>query len=318
MRGVAVCNTPSFGGNDMHDIIIVGAGPAGMTAAVYALRADKSVLLIEKETFGGQITFSPKVENYPGFLQISGTELADHLLTQVTEHGADIELCEVVGIVDNGKAKTVLTDIGEFEAKSVIIATGAKHRHLGVEGEDELIGAGISFCAICDGAFYAGKKVGVVGGGNSAIVEAMMLAETCSEVGIIQNLSTLTGEVKMAQALLDKPNVTAIYDTVVEGFERDELLTGVKLHNTKTDEHYSLPVDGLFVAIGHAPENKAFESITALDGYGYITADERCLTDTPGVFVAGDCRTKAVRQITTATADGAVAALAACKYIDSL
>jgi thioredoxin reductase (NADPH) len=302
----------------MHDIIIVGAGPAGMTAAIYALRADKSVLLIEKETFGGQITFSPKVENYPGFLQISGNELADHLLTQVTEHGADIELCEVTGIVDNGATKTVLTDIGEFEAKAVIIATGAKHRHLGVEGEEELIGEGISFCAICDGAFYAGKKVGVVGGGNSAIVEAMMLAETCSEVIIIQNLSTLTGEVKMAQALLAKPNVTAIYDTVVEGFEREELLTGVKLHNTKTGERYSLPVDGLFVAIGHAPENKAFESITALDSYGYITADERCTTDTQGVFVAGDCRTKAIRQITTATADGAVAALAACKYIDSL
>ena len=302
----------------MYDIIVIGAGPAGMTAALYALRADKKVLLIEKENFGGQITYSPKVENYPGFLQISGNELAEQLLAQVTEHGADIELCEVTGITNGETHKTVLTDIGEFTAKAVIIATGAKHRHLEVEGEDELIGEGISFCAVCDGAFYAGRRVGVVGGGNSALVEAMMLAETSSEVVIIQNLSTLTGESKMVKALEQKPNVTIICDTVVTGFEADGVLTGVKLHNVKTDENYSLPVDGLFVAIGHAPENQAFSGITALDEYGYIAADERCLTDTAGIFVAGDCRTKAIRQITTATADGAVAALAACRYIDSM
>lgn len=314
-----MCNTPIFRKADnMYDIVVVGAGPAGMTAALYALRADKKVLLIEKENFGGQITYSPKVENYPGFLQISGNELAEQLLGQVTEHGADIELCEVTGIIDNGDTKKVVTDIGEFDTRTVIIATGAKHRHLGVEGENELIGEGISFCAVCDGAFYTGRKVGVVGGGNSALVEAMMLAETCSEVVIIQNLSMLTGESKMAQALEQKPNVSIIYDTVVTGFENDGVLKGVKLHNVKTDERYSLPLDGLFVAIGHAPENKAFENITALDSYGYIASDERCLTDTAGVFVAGDCRTKAIRQITTATADGAVAALAACRYIDSL
>ena len=171
----------------MYDIIVVGAGPAGMTAALYALRADKKVLVIEKETFGGQITFSPKVENYPGFTERSGNELADRLLEQITQHGADIELAEVTGIKDNKTSKTVITDIGEFESKTVIIATGAKHRHLGVEGEDELIGEGISFCAVCDGAFYTDQRVGVVGGGNSALVEAMMLSETCSEVIIIQN-----------------------------------------------------------------------------------------------------------------------------------
>ncbi len=302
----------------MHDIIIVGAGPAGMTAALYALRADKSVLLIEKENFGGQITFSPKVENYPGFMQVSGNEFAEQLLTQVTEHGADIELCEVTGLSDNGQTKTVHTDIGDFESKSVIIATGAKHRHLGVEGEEELIGEGISFCAVCDGAFYAGKTVGVVGGGNSALVEAMMLAETSKQVIIIQNLSMLTGEPRMVNALKAKENVKIIYDTVVTGFEGDGTLTGVKLNNTKTGESYSLPVDGLFVAIGHAPENECFKNVTALDKYGYIISDEACLTDTAGVFVAGDCRTKGVRQITTATADGAVAALAACRYLDSL
>ncbi len=303
----------------MYDIIVVGAGPAGMTAALYALRADKTVLLIEKETFGGQITFSPKVENYPGFMQVSGNELADHMLSQVTEHGADIELCEVTGIKDNGSFKTVITDIGEFEGKTVILATGAKHRHLGVEGEEELIGEGISFCAVCDGAFFAGKKVGVVGGGNSALVEAMMLSETSSEVIIIQNLSTLTGEAKMVKALEQKSNVKMIFDTVVQGFDSEgNRLKGVKLHNTKTGEHFSLSVDGLFVAIGHAPENDAFKNVTTLNEWGYIVADESCLTGTEGVFVAGDCRTKSIRQVTTATADGAVAALAACRYIDNM
>ncbi len=303
----------------MHDIIIVGAGPAGMTAALYALRADKSVLLIEKESFGGQITYSPKVENYPGFMQISGNEFAEQLLTQVTEHGSDIELCEVTGITDNKTHKTVHTDAGDFDAKAVIIATGAKHRHLGVEGEEELIGEGISFCAVCDGAFYAGKTVGVVGGGNSALVEAMMLSETSAEVIIIQNLSFLTGESKMVNAIEAKENVKIIYDTVVVGFETEgTALKAVKLKNDKTGEQYSLPVDGLFVAIGHAPENEAFADMTKLDKYGYIISDEACLTDTAGIFVAGDCRTKSVRQITTATADGAVAALAACRYCENL
>ncbi len=302
----------------MYDIIVIGAGPAGMTAALYALRADKKVLVIEKETFGGQITFSPKVENYPGFTQISGNELADRMLEQITEHGADIELAEVTGIKSTANCKTVITDIGEFQAKAVIIATGAKHRHLGIEGEEELIGEGISFCAVCDGAFYAGGKVGVVGGGNSALVEAMMLSEICSEVVIIQNLSTLTGESKMARALEQKENVKMIFNTVVEGFESNTALTGVKLHNTKTDAHSSLSLDGLFVAIGNAPENQAFANITALNEYGYIVSDEKCTTDTEGVFVAGDCRTKSIRQVATATADGAVAALAACRYIESI
>lgn len=302
----------------MHDIIIVGAGPAGLTAALYSLRADKSVLVIEKESFGGQITYSPKVENYPGFMQMSGNEFAEKLLDQVTEHGADIELCEVTGIVDNGSTKTVVTDAGSFEGKAVIIATGCKHRHLGVEGEDELIGEGISFCAVCDGAFYAGRKVGVVGGGNSALVEAMMLSEVCSEVVIIQNLAMLTGEAKMVRALEQKANVSMLFNTVVTGFEKTDVLSGVKLRNTESGEDFTLDVDGLFVAIGHAPENDAFENVTELNDYGYIVADENCLTKTPGVFVAGDCRTKAIRQITTATADGAVSALAACRYIDSI
>ncbi len=302
----------------MYDIIVVGAGPAGLTAALYALRADKKVLVIEKETFGGQITFSPKVENYPGFMQMSGNEFAEKLLEQVTEHGAAIEMAEVTGIIDKNTFKTVVTDIGDFESKAVIIATGCKHRHLGVEGEEELIGEGISFCAVCDGAFYAGRSVGVVGGGNSALVEAMMLSEYCKEVTIIQNLPTLTGESKMVKALECKPNVKMLFNTVVTGFERNEALTGVELLNTETNTSSSLTLDGLFVAIGHVPENQAFAAVTNLDQYGYIIADENCTTGTDGIFVAGDCRTKSIRQITTATADGAVSALAACRYIDSI
>lgn len=302
----------------MYDIIVVGAGPAGMTAALYALRAEKKVLVLEKETFGGQITFSPKVENYPGFSQISGNELAERMLDQITEHGADIELAEVTGITNNGAFKTVTTSVGDFQAKAVIIATGAKHRHLDVEGENELIGSGISFCAVCDGAFYEGQRVCVVGGGNSALVEAMMLSEICSEVVIIQNLSSLTGESKTVRALENKPNVRMIFNTVVEGFDGDTSLTAVRLYNTVTDTHSSLPTDGLFVAIGHAPENSAFANVTSLDEYGYIISDERCFTDTDGVFVAGDCRTKAIRQVATATADGAVAALAACRYTEGV
>ncbi len=300
----------------MYDIIVVGAGPAGMTAALYALRADKSVLVIEKETFGGQITFSPKVENYPGFSQISGNEFAERLLDQITEHGADIELAEVIGIKNGGETKTVVTDMGEFQARAVIIASGSKHRHLGIDGEEKFIGKGISFCAVCDGAFFNGKRVGVVGGGNSALVEAMLLSDICSEVVIIQNLPKLTGEIKTVHLLEAKPNVKIIYNTVVEGFEGDGTLNGVNLHCTENGNHYSLPLDGLFIAIGHAPENGAFSDITRLDEYGYIVSDEKCKTDTAGIFTAGDCRTKAVRQVATAVSDGAVAAIAACKYIE--
>lgn len=303
----------------MYDIIIIGAGPAGMTAALYALRADKSVLLLEKENFGGQITYSPKLENYPTVMEISGSEFAQKMLEQVMAHGAEIELAEAEGIVDKGDFKVVSTNYGDFEGKAVIIATGSKHRHLGLEGEEELIGEGISFCAVCDGAFYAGKKVAVIGGGNTALQEAVMLSDLCSEVIIIQNLSFMTGEKKLLQILEGKSNVSFVFDTIVTALsaERGELRS-ISLKNTCTDEVSVLELDGMFVAIGQQPENGAFASLTALDNYGYIIAGEDCLTDTEGVFVAGDCRTKKIRQVTTAASDGAVAALAACRYIDGL
>ncbi len=301
----------------MYDIIVIGAGPAGMTAALYALRADKSVLLLEKENFGGQITFSPRLENYPTIMEISGNEFAQRMLEQVMAHGADIELAQAKEIKSVDGHKVVSTDYGDFEGKSVIIATGSKHRHLGLEGEEELIGSGISFCAVCDGSFFSGKHVAVIGGGNTALQEAVMLSDICSKVTLVQNLSFMTGEKKLLQILEGKSNVEMIFDTVVTSLTATNgELSAIGLKNGKTDTESTLTLDGMFVAIGQVPENKAFSDITALDSYGYIIADESCVTDTEGVFVAGDCRTKKIRQVTTAAADGAVAALAACRYID--
>ena len=303
----------------MKDIIIIGAGPAGMTAALYALRADKSVLLLEKENFGGQITYSPKLENYPSVMEISGSAFAEKMLEQVIAHGADIELAAAEKITDMVDYKIVSTEYGDFEGKAVIIATGSKHRHLGLEGEEELIGSGISFCAVCDGSFFAGKKVAVIGGGNTALQEAVMLSDLCSEVIIVQNLSFMTGEKKLLQILEKKSNVKMIFDTLVTSLSSEGgELRAISLKNTSTDEISTLELDGMFVAIGQQPENQPFAALTALDNYGYIIAGEDCLTDTSGVFVAGDCRTKRIRQVTTAASDGAVAALAACRYIDGL
>ena len=305
-------------GKIMYDIIIVGAGPAGLTAALYARRADKSVLVIEKANFGGQITSSPKVENYPTIKEISGNELAQMMLDQIMEHGADLEMAEVLRIEKTGESMRVVTDYGEFEGRSVILATGSKHRHLGLEREEELTGKGVSYCAVCDGAFFSGAPVAVVGGGNTALQEAVMLSEYCTHVTVVQNLSTMTGEARLVSILEKKPNVTMIFDTLVTELVGKDNLEALMLKNTKTGEVSKLAVDGLFVAIGQVPENKPFENLVPLNAYGYITAGENCLTNTAGVFVAGDCRTKQVRQITTATADGAVAALAACRYLDDL
>ena len=300
----------------MYDIIIIGSGPAGLTAALYALRADKRVLVLEKENFGCQITFSPKVENYPAFMQISGNELAQKLMDQVMEHGADIELGEVTGIVCEPDRKKVLCTDEVYEARAVIIATGSRHRQLGLEGENELIGAGISYCAVCDGAFFNSQNVAIVGGGNTALQEAVLLSDICHEVTVIQNLPMLTGEGRLIRAIEAKPNVRVIYDSLVTGLVGEESLRALRVLNTVTDEEQELAVDGLFVAIGQKPENEPFSSLVELDANGYVLAGEDCKTSAPGIFVAGDCRTKGVRQVTTAVADGATAALAACRYLD--
>ena len=296
----------------VYDIIIIGGGPAGLTAAIYAGRANKKVLVIEKGTFGGQITSSPKVENIPGFMSVSGNEFAEQLIAQAMALDADIE-CMCAEKIVAGNPHRVICDDGEFEAKTVIIAAGTKHRLLGLEREEEFIGEGISFCAVCDGAFYEGKTVGVVGGGNSALQEALLLSETSKKVYVIQNLDFLTGEDKLQKAVYEKENIEVILGTVVEGFMGDDAFSGVKLCGK--DKKSELILDGLFVAIGLIPQNEGFSDVINLDERGYVVSDENCLTNIEGIFVAGDCRQKKIRQVATAAADGAVAALAACSYL---
>lgn len=298
----------------IYDIIIIGAGPAGLTAAIYGRRAEKSVLVIEKGGFGGQVTFSPKIENYPGFGELSGAELADKMVEHAISLGAEFEL-ETVTEIRNGEIKEVVTENGTFTAKTVIIATGAAHRHLGVAGEENYLGNGISFCAVCDGAFYAGLDVTVIGGGNSALQEAILLSATSKKVTIIQNLPTLTGEEALQKILREKENVEIICSSVVSGFEGEDALSGIKIKNTDSGEESTVPCDGCFVAIGLIPATDFIKDTVTLNSYGYVDAGESCKTNLDGIFVAGDCRSKEIRQITTATADGATAALAAIKYI---
>ena len=302
----------------MYDIIIVGGGPAGLTAAVYGLRAGKKVLVIEKAGFGGQIAFSPKVENIPGTIQISGSEFADKLTEQAMNLGADVELETVTGVEKKDGKFMVSTEEGSsYEGGSVILAVGVKHRMLGLEGEQELIGKGISFCAVCDGAFYTDQETVMIGGGNSALQEALLLSEVCTKVTVVQNLAEFTGEKKLAQALMEKKNVTAMFSTVVIGYlSENGVLTGVKVRNEVTGEENVIRADGAFLAVGLVPENGAFAGLAELDSRGYFAAGEDCTTATEGLFVAGDCRNKNIRQVVTAAGDGAIAAMAACRYLE--
>jgi len=301
----------------MYDIVIIGGGPAGLTAAVYGLRAGKSVLVVEKAGFGGQIAFSPKVENIPGTIQISGAAFAERLVEQAMALGADVELETVTGVRKEGEAFVVDTEAGvTFSGKTVILALGVKHRMLGLPGEEELVGKGLSFCAVCDGAFYEGQDAAMIGGGNSALQEALLLSEVCNHVTVVQNLPDFTGEKKLADALLEKKNVTVYFSTLVDAYLTDgEELTGLRIRNDLTGETKELKVDGAFLAVGLMPENEAFASLADLNDWGYFDCGEDCTTKTPGVFVAGDCRSKRIRQVTTAAGDGAVAAMAACRYL---
>lgn len=304
----------------MYDIIIIGGGPAGLTAAVYGRRAGKSVLVIEKNSFGGQIAFSPKVENIPGTIAISGAEFADKLVEQAMALGADVELEKVVSVEKTDAGFLAHTEEGStFEGKTVILAVGVKHRLLGLEGEEDLIGNGLSFCAVCDGAFYTGQDVAMIGGGNSALQEALLLSEVCRKVTIVQNLAFFTGEKTLADALIARDNVEVLFSTLVTGYESEGgSLSGLRLRNDVTGEETRISVDGAFLAVGLMPENDAFTHLAAVDEQGYFTSTETCLTQTPGVFTAGDCRSKTIRQVVTASADGATAAMAACRYLDSI
>ena len=301
----------------MYDVIVIGGGPAGMTAALYARRNNKSVLVLEKNGFGGQITYSPKVENIPGNLSISGNEFAEKFLDQILAQGAEIDFATVTGVEKTEAGFAVHTDCGDYESRAVILATGVKHRMLGLEGENELVGQGISFCAVCDGEFYRDKTVVVAGGGNSALQEAILLSENCKEVIMVQDLDFFTGEQKSQDVLFSRPNVKAVTGTTLKGLvTEDGKLTGVVTEKTATGERNTISCDGLFVAIGLIPENDAFKDVTELNSYGYFDSDERCLTKTEGLFVAGDCRSKTLRQVVTASADGAMAAVAACRYLE--
>ena len=300
----------------LYDILIIGGGPAGLTAATYARRAGKSVLVIEKNAFGGQITWSPKVENFPGFVSISGAELGDRFLEQAMEQGAEVELDEAVAVsVDADGVKTVRCESGaEFQGRALIAAVGARPRMLGLPSEDKLIGSGVCYCAVCDGAFFAGQDVAVCGGGNAALQDALLLSEKCRHVTLIHRRESFRGEQKLVEALEKRENVSFIRSARVAELLGETALTGLVIE--QEGARRELPVTGLFIAVGHRPDNGIFADLMALDEAGYADAGEDCLTKSAGVFAAGDCRAKAVRKLTTAAADGAVAALAACRWLE--
>jgi len=294
----------------MKDLIIIGAGCAGLTAALYAARAGKSVLIFEKESIGGQIASSPLIENYPGVPRMSGIEFADHLFSQVTELGVELEIDEVIKIEPQESVHHVFTSNQKYEAKAVIIATGAKHRTLGLEKEEQFTGHGVSYCALCDGAFFKNKRVAVVGGGNTAITEALYLSTYCESVTVIHRRDSFRAEASLMNQAELKSNIFWIKDTIVQELVGEKSLSGLKLLNTKTNSSSSLSVDGLFVAIGHLPQTKAFSGLVPINSEGFFDIGEDCKTPVPSIYVAGDCRKKNMRQLTTAVADGANASMA--------
>lgn len=313
----------------VYDIIIIGAGTAGLSAAIYAVRAGKTVLVLEAKYYGGQIINTPEVENYPGIKKVSGFEFATNLYEQAVELGAEVKYERVIKISDEDvesnvenednndkdRVKLVFTDENEYKCKSIIIATGAKNRKLGLENEEKFTGAGVSYCATCDGAFFKGKTVAVAGGGNTALEDAGFLANYCEKVYVIHRREQFRGEEKLVDKLKIKENVEFVLNSEVVGLKGSDRLEVVEIYNKVLKEKKELEVAGLFIAIGQVPDNKAFSDVIDIDEVGYITASENCKTKIEGIFTAGDCRTKKVRQLTTAAADGAVAGLAACEYI---
>lgn len=297
-----------------YDTIIIGAGPAGMTSAIYLLRAGKKVLLLEKSTIGGGITSTPLIENYPGHIKISGEELADNLYSQVTSLGGELEVWEVNKIEDKQDLKEIHTDGPTFYAKSVIVATGTKYRRLGLPKEEELIGHGISFCVTCDGAFYKDQTVAVIGGGNSAVTTALSLSEICKKVIVVQNLADLTAEKTLSDKLKKASNVEIICNAVVKELYGEKELEKIKIVINKEEKEIKL--DGMFISIGLVPSSTFLKDYINLNKANYIDAGENCNTNVKGIFVAGDVRNKAYHQITTSTSDGTVAALEAINYLN--
>lgn len=305
-------------GHNMFDIIVIGSGCAGMTAALYALRAGRTVLLLENNGIGGQIASSPKVENFPSVKQISGSEFSDNLFEQVNALGVEFSFEEARAIEDKGSIKVVKTDDGEHECKAVIIATGLKHRTLPVPRAEEMLGRGVSYCAVCDGIFHKGKDVAVVGGGNTALQDAVYLSQYCGKVYLIHRRDTFRADNSNIKMLQGKTNIELVLDSVATELVGDDFVSGIKVKNVKTEEERELSVSGVFSAVGKIPQSEIFKGTIELDESGYIIADETCRTSKAGIFAAGDCRTKEIRQLTTAASDGAVAAIEASKYINTL
>lgn len=303
----------------MYDIIVIGAGAAGMTSALYALRNGKKVLVLEGESLGGQIATSPRLENFPSIKAISGEEFADNLFEQITDLGAEVEIEKVTGIEKKAEgAFTVRTEYSEYEGKSVIIAAGVKHKHLKTKHDrEDLVGKGVYYCAVCDGPFYKGKEVALIGDANTALQYALLLSGYCKKVYMYTLFDKFFGDESLVKAVRAKDNVEVRPNTSVVDFIGEDELTAIEY----TDKDGSLcrqEIPAVFVAIGQVPDNAAFAGVADLDEAGYIIADETCKTRTPGVFVAGDCRTKAVRQVSTAVSDGAIAATNASLYLESL
>jgi len=290
----------------MFDIIIVGAGPAGLTAAIYARRNDKKVLVFEKSSPGGQIINSPKIENYPGFKNISGAEFATKLYNQAQDLGAKFIFDEIIKIENFNKKKVLYTKSGKYEAKKVIIATGCMPKKLELQNEEKLIGKGVSYCATCDGAFYKDKTVAVYGGGNTACLDAIFLSNYVKNVFIICR-STIKAEQNLQNQIKEKNNIRIITNTIVTKLIGDEELKQIEI---KTNDNTKLiDVDGLFVAIGQKPYANNFTNVLDIDKYGYALSNENCETKIKGIYVAGDVREKKVRQLTTAVADGTISSV---------
>ena len=299
-----------------YDIVIVGAGPAGMTAALYALRAGKKTLLLEGQSYGGQIVQSPRVENYPGTPDIGGYELAEQMMSQLRALNIEIVTARVTAIRREERGFSVLTDAASYSARAVIIATGVGHRKLGVPGEEALIGKGVSFCATCDGMFFRRREVAVVGGGNTAVQDALVLSELCSKVYLIHRRQGFRAEDRLLARLRAAQNIELLTDTVVTEMKGETSLQSLVLKNVKSGEERELAVAGVFEAVGTVSQNAAFADLVELDGEGFILTDSNCATSCKGIFAAGDCRQKSVRQLTTATADGTLAALAAVDLLE--
>ncbi|MBQ3999798.1 MAG: thioredoxin-disulfide reductase [Oscillospiraceae bacterium] len=302
----------------MYDIIVIGAGPAGMTAAIYARRASRSVLVLEALTPGGQIINTPDIENYPVEAHISGIDFSQRLHAQAEDLGAEFVMEKAVEIKAEGNVKSVVTDKNVYEAKAVIIATGSENRKLGVEDEDRLVGRGVSYCATCDGNFYRNKVVAVVGGGNTALEDALYLADLAEKVYLIHRRDSFRGEASTVARLQERDNVEFVYNSNVTRLIAEKRLTAIEVTNSKDGSVRTIELRGLFVAVGRIPENQNFASVVQLDESGYIVAGEDCHTTAPGIFAAGDNRVKFLRQLVTATADGAMAATEAIKYISEM